>query len=74
MQGFAALGIVIAGAIIVLRDGSAAKGKAEKAAVATVTTFACILSITLLFMPDLPGPTDWIMPLFRPIARWIGLD
>ncbi|MFC5702851.1 hypothetical protein ACFPVX_16310 [Cohnella faecalis] len=74
MHGFAAAGIVVTGAIIVLWENLLAKERAAKAAVVTITACACILSIALLFMPELTGPTDWVMPLFRPIAKWIGLE
>ncbi|MFE0299106.1 hypothetical protein [Priestia megaterium] len=43
--------------------------KKEKAAFVILTTMGWLLAILLLFFPDMPGPTQMIDMLFKPLGK-----
>ncbi|WP_026564884.1 hypothetical protein [Bacillus sp. UNC41MFS5] len=43
--------------------------KKEKAAFVTLTAMGWMLSILLLYFPDMPGPTQMIEKLFKPLGK-----
>ncbi|MEY2196586.1 hypothetical protein AB7942_28300 [Neobacillus sp. BF23-41] len=43
--------------------------KKEKAAFVTLTAMGWLLSILLLYFPDMPGPTQMIEKLFKPLGK-----
>ncbi|MCK6257826.1 hypothetical protein LCY76_14675 [Fictibacillus sp. KIGAM418] len=45
--------------------------KKEKTAFVTITAMGWLLAILLLFFPDLPGPTQMIDKLFKPLGRML---
>lgn len=45
------------------------KQKKEKAAFITLLAMGGLLAILLLFFPDMPGPTQMIETLFKPLGQ-----
>lgn len=45
--------------------------KKEKAAFVILTTMGWLLAILLLFFPDMPGPTQMIDMLFKPLSKML---
>jgi hypothetical protein len=45
--------------------------KKEKAAFVTLTAMGWLLAILLVFFPDMPGPTQMIEKLFKPLGKLI---
>ncbi|MEH7023885.1 hypothetical protein [Priestia megaterium] len=45
--------------------------KKEKAAFMILTTMGWLLAILLLFFPDMPGPTQMIDMLFKPLGKML---
>jgi hypothetical protein len=45
--------------------------KKEKAAFVLLTTMGWLLAILLLFFPDMPGPTQMIDMLFKPLGKML---
>lgn len=45
--------------------------KKEKAAFVILTTMGWLLAILLLFFPDMPGPTQMIDMLFKPLGKML---
>ncbi len=43
--------------------------KKEKAALVTLSVLGLLLAQLLVFFPDLPGPTQFIDSLFRPLGK-----
>ncbi|WP_028400700.1 hypothetical protein [Ectobacillus panaciterrae] len=43
--------------------------KKEKAAFVTLTAMGWLLAILLLFFPDMPGPTQMIEKIFKPLGK-----
>jgi hypothetical protein len=76
MRGLAAIGIVSIALILYFsysREFRRSRTR-EKYAMLVILCFGCTLSLLLLYKPNLPGPSDLTMPLFKPIARLIGLE
>lgn len=46
--------------------------KREKAAHAVVTIMGGMLAFMLVIYPDMPGPTQWIDALYKPLTKWLG--
>jgi hypothetical protein len=40
-------------------------------AYAVITVFGLALSVTLIWNPDLPGPSEWISAVYGPLGRWL---
>jgi multisubunit Na+/H+ antiporter MnhB subunit len=71
---FAAItGITILVILIVLYEWPKMKPKQkkEKAAFLTVTGMGWILAVILVFNPDIPGPTQMIDALYRPLGKML---
>jgi hypothetical protein len=45
--------------------------KKEKVAFITITAMGWLLAILLVFFPDMPGPTQMIEKLFKPLGTLI---
>ncbi|AAY60297.1 hypothetical protein I6G76_00065 (plasmid) [Bacillus cereus] len=45
--------------------------KKEKIAFITLTAMGWLLAILLLFFPDMPGPTQMIEKLFKPLGKML---
>ncbi|ASN05765.1 hypothetical protein [Virgibacillus necropolis] len=45
--------------------------KKEKAAFVTLTGAGWLLAVLLVFFPDIPGPTDLIDAVFRPLGKFL---
>ncbi len=43
--------------------------KKEKASFITFTALGWILAVLLLFIPDLPGPTQLVRAIFKPLEK-----
>ncbi|MDM5188214.1 hypothetical protein QUF99_13075 [Bacillus sp. DX4.1] len=43
--------------------------KREKVAFVTLTAMGWLLAILLLFFPDMPGPTQMISYIFKPLSK-----
>ncbi|NGQ95754.1 hypothetical protein G3578_11370 [Brevibacillus sp. SYP-B805] len=43
----------------------------EKTAFAALTILAWALSILLICYPDMPGPTQWINAIFKPLVTFL---
>ncbi|MBB3126735.1 hypothetical protein FHS19_001389 [Paenibacillus rhizosphaerae] len=65
------LGITLLSAAVFLYDFSIVdpKKKKERAAIAVITCAGWVVAVLLLFAPGLPGPTEWINQVTKPI--WI---
>jgi multisubunit Na+/H+ antiporter MnhB subunit len=67
----AIIGITIVAILMVLYEWPGIKPgqKKEKAVLIGLTLMGWSLAITLLFLPNLPGPTQWIDTLFQPVKQ-----
>jgi multisubunit Na+/H+ antiporter MnhB subunit len=43
--------------------------KREKFAFAAITMLGGILAFLLIFYPDMPGPTQWIDAIYKPLGK-----
>jgi hypothetical protein len=43
--------------------------KKEKAAFLTLTAIGCFLAILIIFFPSLPGPTQLVEAMFKPLGK-----
>ncbi|MEH7376000.1 hypothetical protein [Neobacillus drentensis] len=73
MKWIMVLGITVCMVLIALFEWPkmARNQKKEKAAFVTITAMGWLLSILLLFFPDMPGPTQLIDKLFKPLGKII---
>ncbi|SDH87525.1 hypothetical protein [Alteribacillus bidgolensis] len=46
--------------------------KKERRTFVVLTIIGWSLAILLVFFPDIPGPTDFIREIFKPIEKWLG--
>ncbi|MEI7024201.1 hypothetical protein [Paenibacillus sp. y28] len=74
MKLFPMLGLTLLAIFIYGVESSRTKGLKMKAAIAMFTGISCVLGILLVWFPNLPGPTDAIMPIFKPINKIIGAE
>jgi multisubunit Na+/H+ antiporter MnhB subunit len=67
----AIIGITVVASLLVWYEWPRIKPgqKKEKAALIGLTLIGWSLAVTLLTIPNLPGPTQWIDTLFRPLAQ-----
>ncbi|OZB98752.1 hypothetical protein [Paenibacillus sp. XY044] len=65
------LGVTLLFAAVFLYDFSSVdpKKKKERAAIAVIISAGWLVAVLLLFAPGLPGPTEWINQVTKPI--WI---
>jgi hypothetical protein len=66
------LGIVwlLAGGFIWLdRHSLTGGGKRDSIAYSVVLGVCCLLSASLLFFPKMPGPTEWVDTLLKPVGN-----
>ncbi|PGY12943.1 hypothetical protein [Bacillus sp. AFS031507] len=73
MKWIMVLGITICMILIALFEWPkmSRNQKKEKAAFVTITAMGWLLAILLLFFPDMPGPTQLIDKLFKPLGQII---
>lgn len=45
--------------------------KKEKAAFAVLTAIGCLLAILLQFYPQLPGPTQLVEAIYKPLGKFL---
>ncbi|MGG1554240.1 hypothetical protein [Paenibacillus ferrarius] len=57
-----------------LSSGAPGISVKEKAVAGGITLAACLLSVLLLFKPDIPGPSAWMIPVLKPLIDLLGLD
>jgi len=73
MNGAAVLGIAAVLALMALYEWPklSPRQKKEKIAFASLTAAGGILAVLLLYVPDLPGPTDLVDALFQPLSNML---
>ncbi|MDQ6601006.1 hypothetical protein [Bacillus salipaludis] len=73
MKWLAVIGITVCVVLIILFEWPKMEQnqKKEKTAFVTITAVGWILGILLLFFPDMPGPTQMIEVLFKPLGKMI---
>jgi multisubunit Na+/H+ antiporter MnhB subunit len=71
LNGGTIIGITVVAIMLVLYEWPRIKPgrKKEKAALIGLTLMGWSLSIALLFFPNLPGPTQLVDALFRPLGQ-----
>jgi len=71
MKWGAVLGCTVLIIMIILFQWSRLKQKQvkEKAALLTLSILGWILAILMLFFPDMPGPTQFIDWMYRPLGE-----
>ncbi|MBP3039690.1 hypothetical protein J9303_09345 [Bacillaceae bacterium Marseille-Q3522] len=72
MKWISVLGITILIVIFTFYEWPKMNQKKEKAAFLTLTIFGWMLSIVLIFFPNIPGPTQLIAYLFKPFGKIHG--
>ena len=78
MEWVAVLGIAAVLVLMALYEWPRMKsqGKREKFAFAALTVLGGILAVLLVFVPEMPGPTDFIETLYKPLTnifeKWIA--
>ncbi|WP_138756124.1 hypothetical protein [Paenibacillus sinopodophylli] len=60
---YAALGTILATITIVWWEVRLLTHKKEKNAVISISLGACLLAMLLLFLPEIPGPTEFVVLL-----------
>ncbi|MDF2661571.1 MAG: hypothetical protein K0Q94_4362 [Paenibacillus sp.] len=72
-MSIAALGIVwlLGGGVIWLDRHSLLGGKRDRIAYSVLLAVCCLLSASLLFFSKLPGPTEWVDMLLKPIGSFL---
>lgn len=73
-MSLSALGIVwlLAGGIIWLdRHAWLGGGRRDTIAYSVVLGVCCLLSASLLFFPKMPGPTEWVDTLLKPVGSFL---
>ncbi|WP_126427087.1 hypothetical protein [Brevibacillus marinus] len=50
------------------------KWKRERTVFAVLTMVGGILAILLVFYPEMPGPTQWLATLYKPLAKLLGIS
>jgi multisubunit Na+/H+ antiporter MnhB subunit len=45
--------------------------KREKIAFAALTVLGWVLAFLLVFFPDMPGPTQWIEAIYKPLGKFL---
>jgi hypothetical protein len=65
------IGITFLASLLVLYEWLRIKPgqKKEKAVLIGLTLIGWSLAVTHLFLPNLPGPTQWVDALFRPLGQ-----
>lgn len=74
MKGAAALGLTVIAAWIISYEWvrmNVPNRKRDRLALAGLTALGLLLGILLLYIPDMPGPTDLLRYLFRPFSKLI---
>jgi multisubunit Na+/H+ antiporter MnhB subunit len=73
MKGAAVVGITILVVLIFLYEWPKMKRnqKKEKAAFVALTAMGWVLAVLLVFFPDMPGPTQVISKLFKPLGQML---
>jgi len=73
MKWLTAAGITVCMVLIVLYEWPKMdrNQKKVKAAFVTITAMGWLLAILLLFFPDMPGPTQMIEKLFKPLGKML---
>ena len=73
MDGAAVLGIAAVLALMALYEWPRLEPqqKNEKIAFASLTAAGGVLAVLLLYIPELPGPTELVDTLFKPLAAAI---
>ncbi|OPH58065.1 hypothetical protein BC351_24255 [Paenibacillus ferrarius] len=74
MNAFPALGMIVLALVIYMMEARHEKSAKVKAAIGGISVIAMTIGILLLYFPELPGPTDWVLPLFNPLNRMIGTE
>lgn len=71
MKWVALCGVTLVVALIVLYEWRKINPnqKNEKAAFITLTASGWVLAALLIFFPELPGPTQWVEAVFRPLGK-----
>ncbi|MED1472732.1 hypothetical protein [Bacillus salipaludis] len=73
MKWLEVIGITVCVVLIILFEWPKMEQnqKKEKTAFVTITAVGWILGILLLFFPDMPGPTQMIEILFKPLGKML---
>ncbi|UKS28241.1 hypothetical protein LOZ80_04705 [Paenibacillus sp. HWE-109] len=74
MKVFPVLGMIILALVIYMMEARHVKSVKVKATVGGISVIALTIGILLLYFPEIPGPTDWILPVFKPLNRMIGTE
>lgn len=74
MKALPILGMTILTLVIYMMEARHVKSFKVKAAIGGISAVALTIGILLLFFPELPGPTDWVLPLFKPVNRLVGTE
>lgn len=63
-------GIAVAGLLMFLYEWPKLQHKKkEKAAFTTLTLIGCMLAVLLLYYPELPGPTQLVDAVYKPLGK-----
>ncbi|OAS21616.1 hypothetical protein [Paenibacillus oryzisoli] len=60
--------------VIYLLEARHVKSVKVKVAIGGISAIALTIGILILFYPELPGPTDWVLPLYNPLNHIIGTE
>ncbi|MGF9887448.1 hypothetical protein ABEX78_02225 [Priestia megaterium] len=73
MKWITVIGITVCVFLIVLYEWPKMERnqKKERAAFVVLTAMGWMLAILLLFFPDMPGPTQMIEKLFKPLGQML---
>jgi multisubunit Na+/H+ antiporter MnhB subunit len=67
------LGITVVLVFMTIYEWPKMKGqmKREKIAFATLTILGGVLAFLLVFYPEMPGPTQWIDAIYKPLGKFL---
>lgn len=73
MKVSAIMGIMLTVTVMTLYEWPKLKKdqKKEKGVFIAITIMGTILAIILVFFPDMPNPTDFIIWLFKPLGKYL---
>ncbi|MDF2962301.1 MAG: hypothetical protein K0S39_4036 [Paenibacillus sp.] len=63
------IGIIVIVALMILFEWPKINRSKEKIAFIILTAIGFVLAIVLLFYPDMPGPTQMLISIFKPFGK-----
>ncbi|OXM85769.1 hypothetical protein [Paenibacillus rigui] len=74
MKALPILGLTVLTLVIYMMEARHVKSVKVKATIGGISAVALTIGILLVYFPELPGPTDWVLPLFKPLNRLVGAE